>query len=91
MLPRKNFGKNGVIWGAPKYVISNLKINNFIAIFLSQINVDEYVSTKINTFRLYKGGLGGQPPPPQKQKKFKKKIKHNGGFSLIFLLFGKAP
>ena len=50
------------------YVITNLKINNFkgknpqedlFAIFLSQINLDEHVSTKINTFRIYKGGGGG--------------------------------
>ena len=33
---------------------------NLIAIFLSEINLDEHVSTKINTFRIYKGGgLGG--------------------------------
>ena len=45
--------------GVPKYVITNLKINNLkgknqqenlIAIFLSQINLDEHVSTKVNTF-----------------------------------------
>ena len=67
MLPRKIFDKNGVIWGVPKYVITNLKINNFkgknqqenlIAILLSQINLDEHVSAKINPFRIYKGGGG---------------------------------
>ena len=50
------------------YVITNLKINNFkeknqqenlIAIFLSQINLDEHVSTKKNTFIIYKGGQRG--------------------------------
>ena len=58
----------GVIWGVIKYVITNLKINNFkkkndqenlTAIFSPQINVDEHVSTKMNTCRIYKGGLGG--------------------------------
>ena len=65
MLPRKIFDKNGVIWcilgGVPKYVITNLKINNFkekkqkenlIAIFLSQYNLHKHVSMKINTFRI---------------------------------------
>ena len=73
MLPRIFFGKNVVIWCVPKYVIGKLKINNFkekhpqeslIAIFLSQINVDGHVSTKINTFRIDKGGSGGPAPPP---------------------------
>ena len=54
--------------GVPKYVFTNLKINNFkeknqqenlIAIFLSHTNLDEHVSTKINECRIYKGGLGG--------------------------------
>ena len=31
---------------------------NLIAIVLSQVNLDEHVSTKINTFRIYKGGGG---------------------------------
>ena len=60
-----------MIWGVPNYVITSLKINNvkktnqqenLIAIFLSQITLDEHVSTKINTFRIYKGGLGASPP-----------------------------
>ena len=38
------------------------------AIFLSQINLDEDVCMKINTFRIKKGGLS-----PQKQKIFFKK------------------
>ena len=43
---------------------------------------------KINTFRLYKGGLGGIP----KEAEEILKIKQNGGFSFIyFLLFGGAP
>ena len=52
MLPWKVLTKMvcaGSIWGVPKYVITNLKINSFkeknqqenlIAIFLSQINLD---------------------------------------------------
>ena len=64
-----------------RYDITNLKFNNckgknskynLIATFLSPINLDEHVSTKINTFRIYKGGLGGLAA--QKQKKFLKKI-----------------
>ena len=70
-VPPEIFGKNGVILcnlGRSKVCITNLKSNNFqgknqqenlIAIFLSQINVDEHVSTKINTFRIYKVGLEG--------------------------------
>ena len=51
--------------GVPKYVITNLIINNFkkkkctrnlAAICLSHMNVDEHVSMKINTFRIYRGG-----------------------------------
>ena len=73
MLPRNFFDKNGVIWcnrGRPKYVITNLKSStlmekhqqeNLIAIFLSQINLDELVSTKRNTFRIYKGDRGLAP------------------------------
>ena len=53
----------------PKYVITNLIINNikgkkqqedFIAIFLPPTNLDELVSMKINKFRIYEGGLGGR-------------------------------
>ena len=29
MLPGKFFDKNGVMWGVPNYVITNLKINNY--------------------------------------------------------------
>ena len=65
-----SFHKSGVMWcnlGVTKYVITNLKINNFkgknpqenlIAIFLSQINLDKHVSAKIDTFRMDKEGLG---------------------------------
>ena len=59
--------KNWCILGVPKYVIINLKsiilrkINQqqpkFCAIFFSKINPDVHVSTKINTFTIYKGGL----------------------------------
>ena len=63
------------------YVITNLKIDNskeknqqehLFAIFLSQINLNEHVSTKINRFRIYRGGGGSGGLGPQKQKKFLK-------------------
>ena len=96
MLPQKIVDKNGVIWGIPKYVITNLKINNFkgkkqenfIAIFLSQTNLHRHVSIKINTFKIDRGVWGASPPEAEE---IFKKIKQNGGFSLFFLLFGKAP
>ena len=71
ILPRKIFDKNGAIWcnlGRPKVCYYQPKINNFkgkneqenlIAILPSKINLDEHVSTKVNTFRIYKGVLGG--------------------------------
>ena len=75
--------------GVPKYVITNLKINNFkeknqqeilIAIFLPLINLDEHVSTKINRFRIYKGGLGQKNFFLNKMEAFP-----------YFFAFGKAP
>ena len=89
MLPRKIFDKNGVFWynlGRPKvcYYQPKNQQENLIAIFLSQINVDEHVSMKINTFRIYKGGLGGE--------EFSKKSNKMEAFPyFFFLLFGKAP
>ena len=72
MLPRKKNDKNGVIWrnlgASQKYVITNLKSTilreksqqeNLIGIFFSQINLDEHVSPKTNTFRNVQGGSGG--------------------------------
>ena len=66
MFPLKIFDINGVIWcnvGRPKvcYYQPKNQQENFITIFLSHINLDEHVSTKINTFRIYKGGLGASP------------------------------
>ena len=59
---------------------------NVIAIFLSQINLDEHVSTKINTFRIYKGsGGGGASPTPRSRRFFLKKA------FPYFFAFGKAP
>ena len=55
---------------------------NLIAIFLSEFNVDEHVSTKINTFKIYMGVWGPAPQTPNIF--FLKKIKQNGGFSLCF-------
>ena len=102
MLPRKILDKNGAIWcnlGLPKYVITNLKINNFkekrkptkneIAIFLSNINLDEDVSTKINTFQIYKGGLGANLP--EAEDFFLKLSNKMEAFPYFILLFGKAP
>ena len=70
MLSRKFFDKNGVIWcnlGCPKVCYYQPKKKqqfkgknqeeNLIAIFLSQISLDEHVSRKINKFE-FKGGLG---------------------------------
>ena len=64
--PEKN-DKNGAIWcilSVPKYVIINIKINNFLdnktttqilCHIFSKINPDAHVSTKINTFTFYMG------------------------------------
>ena len=90
-LPEKN-DKNGAIWcilSVPKYVIINLKINNFFIInqqpkfcdvFFSKINPDAHVSTKIDTFIFYKGvwGGGGGAIAPRSQRNEK-----NGGFSFF--------
>ena len=81
MLPLKMFDKNGAIWcilSAPKYVIINLKINNFLdnksttqicAIFFSKINPNAYNNTKINTFTFYRGMWGTIAPRSQKSEK----------------------
>ena len=48
---------------------------------------------KINTSRIHKGGGGvggGGASPPEAEEIFLK-IKQNGGFSLFFFIFGKAP
>ena len=47
----------------------------------------EHVSTKINTFRIDKGGLGASPP--EADFYFKNQTKWR--LFLLFLLFGKAP
>ena len=53
--PQKIVDKNGVIWGVPKYVITNLKINNFkekmnkkteLPYFSLRSIFDEHVSAK---------------------------------------------
>ena len=46
---------------------------------------------KINTFRIDKGGVGGGGASPPEAEEIFKKIKQNGGFSLFFLLYDKAP
>ena len=98
----KNFDKNGVIWcnlGRPNVCYYQPKNHQFyggknqqenlIAKFLSQINLDEHVSAKINTFRINKGGSVGLAP--QKQKKILKNQTKWRLFLILFLLFGKAP
>ena len=71
MLPRKILDQNGVTrcnLGRSKlcyYQPKNQQFygknqqENLIAIFLPPTNLDEHVSMKINTFRIYKGGRGG--------------------------------
>ena len=56
---------------------------NLIAIFLSAINLDEHVSTKINAFRIYQGVWGASP---QKQIFLKNQTKWRL-FLILFLLF----
>ena len=85
MHPQTIFEQNGVITcnlGVPKYVISNQKINNckekqqqenLIAIFVSQIKVDEHVSTKISAILEFTRGVWGLAP--QKQIFFKNQTK----------------
>ena len=81
--------------GVPKYVITNLKINNFkdnkstrkryFRIF-SQMNINEHVSTKINIFRIDKGGLA-----PRRRRNFFLKSNKKEALPYFFLLFGRAP
>ena len=71
---------SGVIWGLPKvcyYQPKNQQLKgkneqeNLIGIFLSQINLDEHVSMKINTkYWIYKGVWGASPP--EAEETFKK-------------------
>ena len=79
--------------GIPKYVITNLKINNFkekseqenlIAVFLSQNNLDEHISSKIDTLRIYKGSLGSRP---RKAEDFFKKSNKMEAFPYFFFFF----
>ena len=57
---------------------------NLIAIFLSQINLDEHGITEINTiqFTWGGGGSGVLAPPPRGKEIFEK-----SGFSLFFFFF----
>ena len=71
----------------PTKITERNQQENLIAKFLSQTNVVEQVSTKINTFEFTRGSGGLFP---QKQKKFKKKSNKMETFP-YFLLFGKAP
>ena len=81
--PSEKMIKSGEIWciiSVPKYVIINLKINDFkdnksttqiLCHLFSKINPDAHVSTKINTFTLnfYDGVWGQQPPEAREIKK----------------------
>ena len=90
MLPWKIFDKNFAIWcnlGRPKVCYYQPKREknqqeNLIAIFLSQINFDEHVSTKINTCRSYKGGW--EASPPEAEELFKKSNKMEA-FPYLFI------
>ena len=82
--------------GRPKVCYYQPKNNNFkgknqqenlIAIFLSQLNLDEHVSTIINTFKIYKGGLGASPRPQEQNIFFFKKNQSKWSLFLIFILF----
>ena len=95
-----------MIWcnlgGGQKYVITNLKINNFkeknqqeifIAIFLSQIKLDEHSSTKKKYIQNLQGGSEGLAPPEAEEFFLKNQTKWRLFliFFFFFLLFGKAP
>ena len=61
------FCQNGATWASPKYVISDLKINNCkknkpFWHNLSKINVDDHVSSKWNKKHHSEGGSGGLAP-----------------------------
>ena len=91
MLSRNSF-LNGAIWrilSVPKYVIIYLKSTIFriinpqslklFDISFYNINADEQISTKVNTFTFDKGGLGSAPKKP---KVFFKKINEMEAFPL---------
>ena len=105
MLPRENFDKNGAIWcnlGVPKYAITKLKISNFkvnksinqqqqkiIATLFHEVISRCTCYTKKNTFRIYKGGLGGGAIPLEAEEILKNQTKWR--LFPFFMLFGKAP
>ena len=47
----------------------NQELQNLIAIIFSPINLDVHVSTKVNTFRIYKEVLGAIPTDAEETKK----------------------
>ena len=57
-----------------------------IAIFLSESNLNEHVSTKINTFGIYKGGGSGGLSPQEAEDIFKKSNKMEA-FPYFFFAF----
>ena len=60
-----------------------------MALFLSPTNLDDHISTKKKYMKNLQGGSGGGGLAEAEENC--KKIKQIGGFSLFFLLFGKAP
>ena len=92
------FDKSRVIWcnlgGGKSNVITNLKINNFkeknqqeifIAIFLSQINLDEHSSMKKKYIQNLQGGSEGLAPPEAEEFFLKNQTKWR--LFLIFFFF----
>ena len=101
MLPQKVFDKNGVIWcnvGVPKYVITNLKINNFkdnksttklnchISLLDQSRCACKYVDLHLELTR----GVWGLASPPEAEEIFKKSNKMEA-FPYLFVLFCRAP
>ena len=97
MLPREKKYKNGLIWynlGVLKYVIANLKIeifkdNKSMPYFLSKSNLDEHLSTKLDTFSIYKVGLGASPP--QAEENLKNQTKSRLFLYFVFCFLAGLP
>ena len=92
MLPRKIFDRDDVIWcnlGRPKVCYYQPKhqqfegeksTRNFNWHSLSPINIDEHVSRKIKTIRIYKGG-------PRSRRNLKKNHTKLRLFLIFFFAF----
>ena len=85
--------RSGANWAFQSMLLPISKINIFKdnkstknTLNLSQLNLEVHVSAKINTFIIYKGGLGEQ------KKILKIKTKWRLSFIFFFVLFfGRAP